>query len=87
MVAEKLRAAIETRIFNNLKKEFAAEGKGNEKEAEKSWKRQAAALADIALDIVQFLQSDVQVAAGISVTTAGSPSAQSGATSSPGKLV
>lgn len=82
MVAEKLRKAIETRIYNGLKKEFAKEAKDNP-EADEAWKRQAKVIADIALDIVAFLQTDVQVAPGI--PTAGSPASQS--TVAPGKLM
>jgi hypothetical protein len=82
MVPEKLKDAIETRIYNALAKEFAEEGKTN-KEAKKAWKRQAKVMSEIALDIVDFLMNDVQVAAGI--PTAGSAAAQS--TVAPGKLM
>jgi hypothetical protein len=82
MVAAKLQSAIETRIYNALSKEFEEEGKKN-KEAKKAWKRQAKVISEIALDIVDFLMMDVQVAPGI--PTAGSPAAQ--ATTAPGKLM
>ncbi len=67
MVPEKLKQALETRIYNALSKEFEEEGKTNEY-AQKAWRRQAKALSEIALDIVDFLMNDAQVAPGISVT-------------------
>lgn len=82
IVAAKLKEMIKTRIYNSLKKNFAADGKNN-KAADASWKKQAEAIAEIAEDICLFLQTDVQVAPGI--PTAGSPAAH--VTTAPGKLI
>jgi hypothetical protein len=86
MVDAKLQQALETRILNGFKAEFADMAKDNP-DAEKFWKKQAKVIAAIAIDLVLFLQTDAQVAPGIPVVTAGSPAAQSGATTSPGKLM
>lgn len=86
MVAAKLQKDLETAIYNALEKEFKEEGKKN-KAAKDAWQRQAVALSSIAEVIVQFLMTDAQVAPGIPVTTAGSPAAQAGATTAPGKLM
>jgi hypothetical protein len=82
----KLKAAIKTRVYNALKKANAANGKSNP-EADKTWMTQAEAISEIAQDICQFLLSDVSVAPNIPVVVVGSPSTQSGSTTSPGKLL
>ena len=82
----KLKAAIKTRVYNALKKSNSGNAKSNP-QADKTWHTQAEAISEIAEDICQFLLTDVQVAPGIPVTTAGSPAAQAGATTSPGKLL
>ena len=100
MVPEKLKQALETRIYNALAKEFEEEGKTNEY-AQKAWKRTSKALSEIALDIVDFLMNDAQVAPGISVVVnpgitttpaaVGAPCVTvtpgSGQTAAPGKLM
>ena len=86
IIAATLKAKMETRIYNGLKAAFAADGKGNP-EAEKNWQKQAKVMAAIAEDICEMLLTSVQVAPGIPVAVAGSPAAQSGATTAPGKLI
>ena len=86
IVAPKLQAAMQIRIYNALKKNFAADGATN-KEADANWQKQAAAISEIAIDICNMLLTEASVAPGQAVTTAGSPTAQAGSTVSPGKLI
>lgn len=82
----KLKKALEARIIAAMAREFKEEIAINN-DAAKAHRRMAAALSDIAMDIVMMLLSEVQVAPGIPVATAGSPAAQAGSTTSPGKLL
>jgi hypothetical protein len=86
IVAAKLKAELELRVYNGLKQAFAADGKDNA-EADASWQKTAKAISGIAEDICNMLLLEVQVAPGIAVTTAGSPAAQAGSTVAPGKLL
>lgn len=50
------------------------------------WDRIADAISDIALDVVEAIQKDAEVVAGIPVVVTGGPSTQAGATMTPGKI-
>lgn len=86
IVAAKLQKAMELRIYNSLKAAFSADAKDNPA-ADANWQKQAKAIASIAQDIALMLLTEAQVAPGQAVVTAGSPAAQSGTTTSPGKLL
>lgn len=92
ILAPKLQAEMNTRIYNALKKNFASDGATN-KEADASWQKTAAAISEIAIDICNLLLIDASVAPGIAVVTTavgvppGSPLPAAGATASPGKLI
>lgn len=77
---------MEQRLISALAREMGSELSQNDK-AKDSHKKLAAAISDIAIDIVECLLKDAQVAPGIPVATAGSPAAQSGTTTAPGKLM
>lgn len=55
--------------------------------SKEQWQKIADAISDIALDVVDAIQKEAEVAPGIPVTTAGGPSNQAGATVAPGKIV
>jgi len=86
IVAASLKAKMETRILNELKKAFSADGAASP-DAQKNWAAIAKAVSASAEDICAMLLTEAQVAPGIPVATAGSPAAQTGATTSPGKLL
>jgi predicted NBD/HSP70 family sugar kinase len=98
LVGDKLKSKMQSTLEKSLKEQFAKDSKDNPK-AEEMWKKMAAAIAEIAVDIVQTIQQDAEVAAGISLTvnpgipTAGSPAAQTtvgpgtGLTTAPGKIL
>lgn len=83
MVAKTLEVALMATILSELNSAFSEEAKVNKKTSE-NHKKMADALAKaIAKEVVQFLQTQVQVAPGI--PTAGSAAAQ--VTTAPGKLI
>lgn len=86
IVAASLKKKMETRILNELKAAFASDGAASP-DAQKNWESIAKAVAATAEDICNLLLQEAQVAPGIPVATAGSPAAQTGATTSPGKLL
>lgn len=72
---------MKQRIYNGLKREFAAEvakGEGFPPVADGFWMKLADAISDAALDIVNDIQTDAQVQPGIPTTT--------GATVGPGVI-
>lgn len=88
IVAAKLKKEMELRIYNALKKNFAADGATN-KEADASWQKTAAAVSEIAVDICNMLLTEASVAPGIasSGTGGGVPGPVATVTVSPGKLI
>ena len=88
IVAPKLQAEMEVRIYNALKKNFSADGATN-KEADASWAKQAKAISEIAIDICSMLLIDAQVAPGQAVVGSGGgvPGPMAGSTTTPGKLI
>ncbi len=82
MIPATISKIVETKVYAALEKEFAAEGKVN-KEAKKSWKRQAKVAGIIAKAIIEEIKKTGQVASGI--PTAGSPASQM--TTLPGKII
>jgi uncharacterized lipoprotein YajG len=88
LVGPALKAKMKKSIEDGLAREFgdvsATEGYGGVSKAQ--WSKIASAISDIALDIVEEITTKAQVDAGISVATAGSPAAHTGATISPGKI-
>lgn len=85
---QKLKAAMKKSIKAGLERNFSSVSStsGYAGVSSEQWEKIADAVSDIALDIVDTLQMDAQVMPGIPVTTAGSPSAQAGATTAPGKI-
>lgn len=85
-----LKSKFKTTIYNGLKSQFggaASKGKDYNKEADEQWQKMAEAISGIAADIILELQTNAQVMPGIAVATAGSPAAQTGATTAPGKIL
>ena len=82
LVGEILKKKMEARLVAALAREMKEEIASNP-QAAASHKKLAAAISDIALDIVMEILTNAQVAAGI--PTAGSPSAQ--VTTAPGKIL
>ena len=86
IVPAKLKKNIETAVLSALNSEFAEEVAANDKAVE-NHKKMAKAVSEVGTVVAQMLLNEVQVAAGIPVQTAGSPTNQAGATVAPGKLV
>jgi hypothetical protein len=88
IVPAKLKAAMEVRVYNELKAAFAKDG-AQSPDADKNWQAIAKAVSATAEDICLMLLTDVQVAPGQAVVGAGGgiPGPMSGATTSPGKLL
>jgi hypothetical protein len=82
MVPANLKKKMEATILSALAREFKSELKANKASAE-NHKKMAAAISEIANDIVNMLLTETQVAIGIG--TSGSPTAQ--VSVSPGKLI
>ena len=82
-----MKAKFKARIVSGLQREFGA---GAYKTFPMSWDKIANALSDIAMDIVEQIQTTAEVVPGIPVVvnTKGGPTAQSGdgVTSAPGKV-
>ena len=78
LVGPALKAKFKDSIMAGLKKEFGGTG-----DHEPSWEKIASAISEIAVDIVDAMHNDAQVAPGI--PTAGSPAAQ--VTVGPGKIL
>lgn len=90
LVGSALRAKFKDTIFSGLKRELhpvLGQGENYVPEADKFLEKIANAIADIAVDLVDEIHNNAQVAPGIQVTTAGSPNAHSGATVAPGKIL
>lgn len=90
LVASSMKAAFQSTIEAGLKRVFASEmaqAQGYPAIAEAQWAKLADALSDIATDIVTQITTNAQVVAGIPVTTVGSPTTQTGATTAPGKII
>lgn len=76
-----MKSKFKKRIYNGLKREFsgaAAKGAGFPDVADEFWEKLASAVADIAEDLVDELQSNAQVAPGIPLGP--------GVTGGPGKI-
>ena len=86
LVPALIKKKAETAALNALTSSNAANSKDNP-EASKTHKNMAAAIAAAVEVVITSILSDAQVAPGIPVVTAGSPAAQSGATTSPGKIL
>lgn len=84
-----LKSKIKQTVYNGLKAQFgSAAGKGKDYTgvADEQWQKMAEAISGIAADIIAEIQNNAQVMPGIGVATAGSPAAQTGATTSPGQI-
>jgi hypothetical protein len=83
-----MKAKFKKRIEASLARNFpevgaTAEYGGVSKEM---WSRIADAISDVAMDIVDEIQTNAEVTPGIPVATAGSPAAHTGITTAPGKI-
>lgn len=90
LIAPAIKSKFKDTIYAGLKREFsAAAGKGDAYAAvaDEFWLKLASAISDIAMDMVTELTTNAMVAPGIPVATAGSPVAQTGATTAPGKIL
>ena len=86
IVEAKIASAMEAAIMSELSSAFA--GPDAPPDGADSNKKLAAAVAKgVAKILAQTLLADAQVSPGIPVATAGSPAAQTGATTAPGKLM
>ena len=85
LVAAKMQKDMESRLQSAFSQVFQEEIAKNP-EAKKGHDKMAKAIAQIAIDIVTAITTSAQVNPGIPVTTAGSPAAQSGATTAPGTI-
>jgi hypothetical protein len=89
LVTSDVKAKFQSRIYAGLQRVFggeAAEGTNYSPEAQKQWQMMADAISDIAMDLVNEIQSNAQVNAGQQVLVSGSASTQSGSTISPGTI-
>lgn len=89
LVGPAMKAKFKDTIKAGLQREFSGEaskGQGYPPVAEEMWTKLADAISDIAMDIVTEIQTNAQVLPGQQVVTAGSPTTQTGATVSPGKI-
>lgn len=85
-----LKDKLKNTIYNGLKSQFsgsASEGKDYPKIADEQWQKMAEAISGIAIDIISEIQTNAMVVPGIPVATAGSPAAQTGATTGPGSIM
>lgn len=90
LVGPAIKSKFQTTIHNGLKREFsaaAAKGQNYPPIADEFWTKLANAISDIAMDIVEEIQSNAQVVPGQQVTTQGSPTNHTGSTVSPGKIL
>lgn len=81
-----LKSKIKERIYNGLKKEFgssAGTADAYTSVADAQWQKVAEALSGIAMDIIDEITTNGQVAPGI--PTAGGPTSQ--VTVAPGKII
>jgi tRNA A37 threonylcarbamoyltransferase TsaD len=84
-----IKAKFKDTIYSGLKREFmqaVSQGQGYPPIADEFWLKLANAISDIAIDMVDEIQSNAQVVPGQQVVTNGGPSSQVGATVSPGKI-
>jgi len=79
-----MKARFQATIHAGLARVFASD---TDSQADPSWAKIADAISDIAMDIVTEITTNAQVVPGIPVATAGSPVAQSGATTGSGKII
>ncbi len=86
IVGDVLKKKIEARLIAALAREHKDDIKANPAAA-KGHKKLAAAISDIALDIVDMLLKECQVSPGQAVVGACSTGPVSGTTTSPGKLL
>ena len=90
LVSASIKAKFKDTIYAGLKREFSpalSKGDGYPGVADEFLMKLASAISDIAADIVDERHSNAQIAPGIPVATAGSPAAQTGATTGPGKIL
>lgn len=81
-----LKSKMKERIYNGLKAQFsssAAEGTNYSPVADAQWQKMAEAISGVAMDIIEEITKNGQVAPGI--PTAGGPTNQ--ATVAPGKII
>jgi hypothetical protein len=90
LIGPAIKSKFKDTIYSGLKREFsAAAGKGDQYSgvADEFWLKLASAISDIAMDLVDEMHQNAMVSPGIPVATAGSPVAQTGATTAPGKIL
>lgn len=80
LVGPVLKQKFESTIKEALDREFGTDHP-------EQHKKMAAAISDIAKDIVDAIHKDAMVSPGIPVTTAGPPAAHTGASIAPGKIL
>jgi hypothetical protein len=85
-----MKAAFQTRIAAGLSRVFSSEvglAAGYSAISAAQWAKMADAISDIAMDIVTQIQTEAQVLPGQAVVTVGSPTTQTGATTTPGTII
>lgn len=84
--ASGLKSVLQPLILSKLQEKFPEAAQFSEQASQQQKLSQALA-EGIAEALVPYLLSNAQVAPGIAVATAGGPTAQVGATTSPGMLI
>lgn len=81
-----LKEKFKQTIINGLKAQFGGSiPQGGD--AQENWAKMAEAISGIAADIVAEITSNAEVVPGVTVSTVGSPMAQTGPTTAPGKIM
>lgn len=86
LIAPVIKQKAKTAALNILKSKNAANGKDNP-QADKTHEAVAEAISAAIEVVINSILTEAQIAPGIPVTTAGSPAAQAGATTAPGKII
>lgn len=91
LVAAEMKQKFQSRIYDGLQRVFgseAAQGENYSPEAQKQWQMLADAISDIAMDIVNEIQTNATVLPGQAVvgTGGGVPGPMTGTTVSPGNI-
>jgi hypothetical protein len=90
LVSSSIKTKFKDTIYSGLKREFASaagQGQNYPPIADEFWLKLASAISDIAMDLVDEIHQNAQVAPGQQVVTAGAPTNHTGSTVSPGKIL
>ena len=85
-----MKALMQARIHAGLKRvyiQYVDQGTNYPPIADEMWELLADAISDIAIDIVNQIQTEAEVVPGIAVTVTGNATTQSGQPTAPGKII